>query len=93
MDNGERQGRKYPSSVTSFYKLPKKYQEQIREVIYQFGIKNLWLFGSYKNGTYTEDSDVDLGVGDLFTERFTYMDLDIFPIKYGIQILKNGKFI
>lgn len=46
--------------------------EKIKDLIPKDKVDALYLFGSYSNGTFTEDSDVDLGI---FSENLSYIEL------------------
>lgn len=46
--------------------------EKIKDLIPRDKVDALYLFGSYSNGTFTEDSDVDLGI---FSENLSYIEL------------------
>ena len=53
---------------------------KIRPVAEEFGLKRVSIFGSYANGTQTEESDVDFII-EFKKERPTYFD--IFDVKDG----------
>lgn len=46
--------------------------EKIKDVIPKDKVDALYLFGSYSNGTFTEDSDVDLAI---FSDNLSYIEL------------------
>lgn len=46
--------------------------ERIKDLIPKDKVDALYLFGSYSNGTFTEDSDIDLAI---FSDNLTYVEL------------------
>lgn len=51
---------------------PKKIYEKIKDIIPKDKVEALYLFGSYANGDYTEDSDVDIAI---FSDNLSYIEL------------------
>jgi len=58
---------------------------KLRMILKKFFKKaeGVWLFGSYADGTYNENSDIDIAV--LFKERKT--PLEIFKMKENLEIM------
>jgi uncharacterized protein len=46
--------------------------EKIKDLIPRDKVDALYLFGSYSNGTFTEDSDIDLAI---FSDNISYIEL------------------
>ena len=46
--------------------------EKIKDLIPKEKVDALYLFGSYSNGTFTEDSDIDLAI---FSDNLSYIEL------------------
>lgn len=46
--------------------------EKIKDLIPKDKVDALYLFGSYSNGTFTEDSDIDLAI---FSDDLSYIEL------------------
>jgi predicted nucleotidyltransferase len=46
--------------------------EKIKDLIPKDKVDALYLFGSYANGTFTEESDIDLAI---FSENLSYIEL------------------
>lgn len=46
--------------------------EKIKDLIPKDKVDALYLFGSYSNGTFTEDSDIDIAI---FSDNLTYVEL------------------
>lgn len=46
--------------------------EKIKDLIPKDNVDALYLFGSYSNGTFTEDSDIDLAI---FSDNLSYIEL------------------
>ena len=46
--------------------------ERINDLIPKDKVDALYLFGSYSNGTFTEDSDIDIAI---FSDNLTYIQL------------------
>lgn len=49
--------------------------EKVRPIAEQYKINNVWLFGSYARGDATEESDIDIIVGEGDFEGLEYFGL------------------
>lgn len=59
---------------------------KIKEILPKDKIDALYLFGSYANGTFTEESDIDLAI---FSEDITYIELVDLEDKLAAALEKD----
>ncbi|HBJ1647893.1 nucleotidyltransferase domain-containing protein [Clostridium botulinum] len=60
--------------------------EKIKDLLPKDKIDALYLFGSYANGTYTEDSDIDLAI---FGDDLKYIDIVDLEDKISNRLKKE----
>lgn len=64
--------------------------EKIKDLIPMDKVDALYLFGSYADGTYTEDSDIDIGI---FSENLSYIELVDLEDKMSERLKKEVDLI
>jgi len=64
----------------------KSIYEKVKDLIPKAKVDALYLFGSYGNGTFTEDSDIDLAI---FSDDLSYIELVDLEDKISERLKKE----